>query len=146
MESKVLKSQRAKMIQVSNAREVQWDSCCITDIVRICFSEICLRWATDELLMTWNCSSLVWPLVDLNILLADNGEGDSRGRIRGSLGGDVPEKYYVVQNNEVMRVKYLLVYVSQPSVPSRSVRWSLELYNWIYLSPGTSLERTSAGV
>jgi len=34
----------------------------------------------------------------------------SRANAGPSEGGDVPEKYYVVQNNEVIRVKYLLVY------------------------------------
>ena len=34
------------------------------------------------------------------------------------MAGDVPDKYYVVQNNEVIRIKYLLVYV-QKSSPSR---------------------------
>ena len=46
--------------------------------------------------------------------LSDNANAESqRRRIRGSLGGDVPEKYYIVQNNDVMRVKYLLVYVGR---------------------------------
>lgn len=33
-----------------------------------------------------------------------------RLRARNSEGGDVPEKYFVVTNNELLRVKYLLVY------------------------------------
>ncbi|KAL8560609.1 hypothetical protein ACOMHN_062574 [Nucella lapillus] len=41
---------------------------------------------------------------------------DSRSRARAmeSLAGDVPERYYVVENNDMVRVKYLLLY-SQPS-------------------------------
>lgn len=41
---------------------------------------------------------------------------DSRNRARAteSLAGDVPERYYVVENNDMVRVKYLLIY-SQPS-------------------------------
>jgi len=31
------------------------------------------------------------------------------------MGGDVPEKYYVVQNNEMVRVKYVLVYTDKDS-------------------------------
>ena len=38
------------------------------------------------------------------------------------MAGDVPDKYYVVQNNEVIRIKYLLVYV-QKSSPSRYNIW-----------------------
>lgn len=34
----------------------------------------------------------------------------SRARIRHSEGGDVPPKYFVVTNNQLLRVKYLLVY------------------------------------
>ena len=37
----------------------------------------------------------------------------SRANAGPSEGGDVPEKYYVVQNNEVIRVKYLLVYANK---------------------------------
>lgn len=37
----------------------------------------------------------------------------SRAHAGPSEGGDVPEKYYVVQNNEVIRVKYLLVYAKK---------------------------------
>jgi poly[ADP-ribose] polymerase 16 len=37
----------------------------------------------------------------------------SRSLVAGSVGGEVPEKYYVVRNNEVMRLKYLLVYAEK---------------------------------
>ena len=43
----------------------------------------------------------------------------SRSRIAGSMGGEVPDKYYVVRNNELIKVKYLLVYAQ----PSSSERW-----------------------
>lgn len=33
-----------------------------------------------------------------------------RSRARNSEGGDVPQKYFVVTNNQLLRVKYLLVY------------------------------------
>ena len=35
---------------------------------------------------------------------------DSRSKISGSEGGEIPETYYVVRNNDVIRVKYLLLY------------------------------------
>ncbi len=44
-----------------------------------------------------------------------NGAGSSsksRAHIAGSMGGEVPEKYYVIRNNEMMRVKYLMVYAA----------------------------------
>ncbi|XP_066557352.1 protein mono-ADP-ribosyltransferase PARP16 [Amia ocellicauda] len=33
-----------------------------------------------------------------------------RARVRNSEGGDVPQKYFVVTNNQLLRVRYLLVY------------------------------------
>lgn len=33
-----------------------------------------------------------------------------RSRAKNSEGGDVPQKYFVVTNNQLLRVKYLLVY------------------------------------
>lgn len=33
-----------------------------------------------------------------------------RARVKNSEGGDVPQKYFVVTNNQLLRVKYLLVY------------------------------------
>jgi len=49
----------------------------------------------------------------------------SRSRASGSMGGDVPEKYYVVQNNDMVRVKYLIVYADKrtPVQYSSSWRW-----------------------
>ena len=40
----------------------------------------------------------------------DNEESRNRARAAESQAGDVPERYYVVENNEMVRVKYLLVY------------------------------------
>lgn len=34
----------------------------------------------------------------------------NRARASESQAGDVPERYYVVENNEMVRIKYLLVY------------------------------------
>lgn len=51
---------------------------------------------------------------------AKTDNNQNRSRATGSMAGDVPDKYYVVQNNEVIRIKYLLVYV-QKSSPSRSL-------------------------
>lgn len=47
-------------------------------------------------------------------------DNQNRSRATGSMAGEVPDKYYVVQNNEVIRIKYLLVY-AQKSAPSRYV-------------------------
>lgn len=39
-----------------------------------------------------------------------------RSRIPNSIGGEIPEKYYVVRNNDVMRVKFLLIYVRKSNL------------------------------
>lgn len=42
---------------------------------------------------------------------ADSQEIDRRrARIKHSEGGDIPPKYFVVTNNQLLRVKYLLIY------------------------------------
>lgn len=46
-----------------------------------------------------------------------------RSRAKNSEGGDVPQKYFVVTNNQLLRVKYLLVY-SQKRHLSRNSRGS----------------------
>lgn len=44
-------------------------------------------------------------------LFPDSEEIDrKRARVKNSEGGDVPQKYFVVTNNQLLRVKYLLVY------------------------------------
>ncbi|KAK8758344.1 hypothetical protein V5799_004037 [Amblyomma americanum] len=46
----------------------------------------------------------------------------SRAYAEDSMGGKVPEKYYLVQNNSVVRVKYLLVYTaSRPQPPTPDI-------------------------
>ena len=37
-------------------------------------------------------------------------DATSRSNIKGSEGGEIPEKYYVVRNDEMIRLKYILVY------------------------------------
>lgn len=48
-----------------------------------------------------------------------------RSRAKNSEGGDVPQKYFVVTNNQLLRVKYLLVYSQKRhlSRKSRSSSW-----------------------
>ncbi|XP_033634543.1 protein mono-ADP-ribosyltransferase PARP16-like [Asterias rubens] len=41
---------------------------------------------------------------------SSNTDGPRRSHAPKSVGGEVPEKYYVVTNNEVVRVKYVLVF------------------------------------
>lgn len=45
---------------------------------------------------------------------------NNRSRAGDSMAGEVPEKYYIVQNNDVIRIKYLLVYCQKSSTHRRS--------------------------
>ncbi|CAH1797792.1 unnamed protein product [Owenia fusiformis] len=58
---------------------------------------------------------------------SEAGRSRSRSRASESIGGDVPDKYYVVQNNDALRLKYVLVY-AQKSAPKRfkEVSWMYE--------------------
>ena len=61
------------------------------------------------------CEVLDHPDVKCTIKSKDSNERQSRSRARArnSEGGDVPERYYVVTNNQVVRVKYVLVYAEK---------------------------------
>lgn len=50
---------------------------------------------------------------------AERQVGGARARARNSEGGDVPERYYVVTNNQLLRVKYLMVYAEKHKAESR---------------------------
>ena len=66
------------------------------------------------------CELLDHPDVKCTVKSKDNNERQSRSRsrARNSEGGDVPERYYVVTNNQVVRVKYVLVY-AEKKTPAR---------------------------
>lgn len=59
-----------------------------------------------------------------------------RSRAKNSEGGDVPQKYFVVTNNQLLRVKYLLVYSQRRHLSrrSRSTSWLLRHHFAIMMS------------
>ncbi|XP_047397041.1 protein mono-ADP-ribosyltransferase PARP16 isoform X6 [Sciurus carolinensis] len=66
------------------------------------------------------CEVIDHPDVKCQIKKKDSKEIDRRrARIKHSEGGDIPPKYFVVTNNQLLRVKYLLVY-SQKQPKSRA--------------------------
>lgn len=75
---------------------------------------------------SWERSSLgdklscvaVCEMIDHPSVKCQVKDNNNRSRAGDSMAGKVPDKYYVVQNNEVIRVKYLLVYC-QKSVSQR---------------------------
>ncbi|XP_035943093.1 protein mono-ADP-ribosyltransferase PARP16 isoform X2 [Halichoerus grypus] len=71
------------------------------------------------------CEVIDHPDVKCQMKKKDSKEIDRRrARIKHSEGGDIPPKYFVVTNNQLLRVKYLLVYSQkQPSRPSSQLSW-----------------------
>uniref|UniRef100_A0A3Q3FDD4 Poly [ADP-ribose] polymerase n=1 Tax=Labrus bergylta TaxID=56723 RepID=A0A3Q3FDD4_9LABR len=59
-----------------------------------------------------------------------------RSRAKNSEGGEVPQKYFVVTNNQLLRVKYLLVYSQRRHLSrhSRSTSWLLRHHFAIMMS------------
>ncbi|KAG9341897.1 hypothetical protein JZ751_018214 [Albula glossodonta] len=65
--------------------------------------------------------SLLGPLLSCIAMCEIIDHPDVKARARNSEGGEVPEKYFVVTNNQLLRVKYLLVY-SQKQHRTRHTR------------------------
>uniref|UniRef100_A0A8C9RQC6 Poly [ADP-ribose] polymerase n=1 Tax=Scleropages formosus TaxID=113540 RepID=A0A8C9RQC6_SCLFO len=57
------------------------------------------------------CEIIDHPDVKCQVKRKDSDSIDrQRARVKNSEGGEVPQKYFVVTNNQLLRVKYLLVY------------------------------------
>jgi len=86
---------------------------------------VCLAYSSRG--VGWNNSSLGPSLSCLAVTQVKHHqdvkvhtEEPGRGMVEDSEGGRVPEKYVVVRNNELLRIRYLLVYQHQPLVAERS--------------------------
>ncbi|KAJ6662887.1 hypothetical protein lerEdw1_011091 [Lerista edwardsae] len=70
------------------------------------------------------CEIIDHPDVKCQVKKKDSEEIDKkRARVRNSEGGDVPQKYFVVTNNQLIRVKYLLVYSQKQHRRPASQSW-----------------------
>ncbi|XP_053320469.1 protein mono-ADP-ribosyltransferase PARP16 [Spea bombifrons] len=71
------------------------------------------------------CEVIDHPDVKCQAKKKDSSEIDrKRARAQNSEGGDVPQKYFVVTNNQLLRVKYLFVYTRQhPQRRSKQPSW-----------------------
>ncbi|XP_062998523.1 protein mono-ADP-ribosyltransferase PARP16 [Elgaria multicarinata webbii] len=70
------------------------------------------------------CEIIDHPDVKCQAKKKDSKEIDKkRARVRNSEGGDVPQKYFVVTNNQLIRVKYLLVYSQKQHRRPASQSW-----------------------
>uniref|UniRef100_G1QDF1 Poly [ADP-ribose] polymerase n=1 Tax=Myotis lucifugus TaxID=59463 RepID=G1QDF1_MYOLU len=76
------------------------------------------------------CEVIDHPDVKFQTKKKDSKEIDRRrARIKHSEGGDIPPKYFVVTNNQLLRVKYLLVY-SQKQAKRASSQLSWFSSHW----------------
>ena len=75
------------------------------------------------------CEILDHPDVKCTVKSHANSERQNRSRARAknSEGGDVPERYYVVTNNQTVRVKYVLLYAKKKT-PERFVVLKVKLH------------------
>ncbi|XP_062922111.1 protein mono-ADP-ribosyltransferase PARP16 [Mobula hypostoma] len=72
------------------------------------------------------CEIIDHPDVKCPVKGKDTGGIDRRrARVKNSEGGDVPQKYFVVTNNQLLRVKYLLIYAEKlhRRRPTRQPSW-----------------------
>ncbi|XP_002731205.1 protein mono-ADP-ribosyltransferase PARP16-like [Saccoglossus kowalevskii] len=92
-----------------------WDDSCIGDLLS-CIAV---------------CEMIDHPDVKCTTKDSKNNVIRSRAQAPSSMGGDVPDKYYIVTNNEVLRVKYLLVYASRTVKPRAAAAQSSRLLTWM---------------
>ncbi|XP_069851265.1 protein mono-ADP-ribosyltransferase PARP16 isoform X3 [Dipodomys merriami] len=77
------------------------------------------------------CEVIDHPDVKCQTKKKDSKEIDrGRARVRHSEGGDVPPKYFVVTNNQLLRVKYLLVYAQKQPKSRASSQFSWFSSHW----------------
>ncbi|CAG2053815.1 unnamed protein product [Timema podura] len=84
-------------------------------------------WGRSLLGSQMSCIALC-EMIDHPDVKCKTGESNrSRSITSDSIGGEVPEKYYVVQNSDLVRVRYLLVYCNNTTVNSDRNSW----VNWL---------------
>uniref|UniRef100_A0A2K6UME1 Poly(ADP-ribose) polymerase family member 16 n=1 Tax=Saimiri boliviensis boliviensis TaxID=39432 RepID=A0A2K6UME1_SAIBB len=77
------------------------------------------------------CEVIDHPDVKCQTKKKDSKEVDRRrARIKHSEGGDIPPKYFVVTNNQLLRVKFLLVYSQKPPKRASSSQLSWFSSHW----------------
>ncbi|XP_041367733.1 protein mono-ADP-ribosyltransferase PARP16-like [Gigantopelta aegis] len=86
--------------------------------VSMTYSPTGLAWNNSELGSKLGCIAVCEMIDDPSVRCqavqgSENGTSKSRARVQDSMAGDVPDKYYVVRNNEMIRVKYLLLYAEK---------------------------------
>lgn len=55
----------------------------------------------------------------------------TRGRVEGSEGGNIPENYILVRDNQLIHIRYLFVYGNETGLAVQSVLYRNRFSNWI---------------
>jgi len=76
--------------------------------VCLAYSSRGVGWSRSMLGSSVSCMALAQVLDHPNVKV--HSEDNERGSVEGSEGGRVPDKYIVVRNNELLHIRYLLVY------------------------------------
>ncbi|XP_067090590.1 protein mono-ADP-ribosyltransferase PARP16 isoform X2 [Osmerus mordax] len=82
------------------------------------------------------CEVIDHPDVKCQVKSKDKTIDRQRSRARNSEGGEVPQKYFVVTNNQLLRVKYLFVYSQRRHLSrhSRGTSWLVRHHFAIMMS------------
>jgi len=86
--------------------------------VCLAYSSRGVGWARSMLGSSVSCLALAQVLDHPSVKL--HTEDRERGAVEGSEGGRVPDKYIVVRNNELLHIRYLLVYKHSSATPTLS--------------------------
>jgi hypothetical protein len=91
-------------------REKMWNLCLIQ--VTMDFVNMIMSWTAISYRQKTLCQELHWllPLVHTWPSICVTESARSRSIARATNGGEVPNKYYVVLNSDLVKVRYLLVY------------------------------------
>jgi len=94
--------------------------------VCLTYSSRGVSWPRSLLGNSVSCLALAQVLDHPSVKL--HTEDRERGAVEGSEGGRVPDKYIVVRNNELLHIRYLLVYKHSTS-PTLSNNWIVKFIN-----------------
>jgi len=84
--------------------------------VCLAYSSRGVGWSRSMLGNSVSCLALAQVVDHPSVKL--HTEDAERGAVEGSEGGRVPDKYIVVRNNELLHIRYLLVYKHSSATPS----------------------------
>jgi len=95
--------------------------------VCLAYSSRGVGWTRSMLGSSMSCLALAQVLDHPSVKL--HTEDKDRGAVEGSEGGRVPDKYIVVRNNELLHIRYLLVYKHSSANTSLSSNWLVHFIN-----------------